>query len=417
MIPVKIDGRRLLDELAELAQIGVDPTGGVTRLAYSPADLEARAWLIDKAQSAGLEISIDPIGNILALEPNADRELPVLSGSHLDTVPRGGRFDGMLGVVAALEAVRAIRNRPDFSRRRPVGVLVLAAEESSRFGVGCLGSRTIVKDLQVDNLKTLADAQGMTLFEALQQAGLAPNRVEETHRSPGWFHEFVEIHVDQADDLFRGDVPLGVITAIAAPTRLWVKIQGQQAHSGATLMPERRDALAGAAEVVLAVEAAARAFAAQEIVGTVGILRIQPESMNIIPGTAELGVDIRGTDASIVDSVVQQVTQAAYRVARERNLGTEVSMLWRGRPVQISESRIANLEDACRAVGTRHMRMVSRSAHDAMYLGQHGPISMLFVRNPAGISHNPDEEARDEDVILGASALATYLAWTAGKRD
>jgi allantoate deiminase/N-carbamoyl-L-amino-acid hydrolase len=415
MVPIQVDGQRLLDHLVELAQIGADPTGGMTRLAYSPTDQQARAWFVSKAEEIGLAVSIDPVGNMLALEPGAGNGLPVLSGSHLDTVRRGGRFDGMLGVAAALEAVRAIRHRPDLPRGRPLGVLVLAAEESTRFGSVCLGSRTIVNDLPADALQTLADANGVTLFEALQQAGLAPERLSEARRKPGWFYEFVEIHVDQADDLVRAGVPVGIITGIAAPTRLWITVEGQQAHSGAALMSERRDALTGAAEIVLTVESTARTLAEREIVGTVGVLRVQPGSMNTVPGLVELGVDIRGIKATTVDQVVEQVKQAADQVAEKRRLTVKVSVVSRARPVQVSQRQIDRLIEACQTAGVEQIRLASRSAHDAMYLGQHGPISMLFVRNPAGISHNPAEEARDEDIIAAGSVLATYLAWLAGQ--
>jgi beta-ureidopropionase / N-carbamoyl-L-amino-acid hydrolase len=404
--------------LAELAEIGADPTGGVTRLAYSPADLEARSWFIDQARKLDLEVSIDPVGNILAVEPNLGPGPPLLSGSHLDTVPSGGRFDGMLGVTAALAAINAIRTRAEVgdrspAERRPLGVLVLATEESSRFGAGCIGSRSIVRDLRAEDLKTLTDAQGVTLFEALQDAGLAPERLSEAGRAPGWFHQFVEVHIDQAEDLFQAGVPLGIITAIAAPTRLWLRIQGRQAHSGSTPMNVRHDALAGAAEIILAVEAAARARIDQDLVGTVGIIRVQPGSMNTVPGLVELGVDIRGIGETIIEDAVREVTQAARRAAEARGLTVNISVLWRSRPVQIAAESVDALERACREVGASTVRMISRSAHDALYLGQHGPVSMLFVRNPAGISHNPDEDAWDEDIILGASALATYLAWAA----
>lgn len=414
MTPCPVNGPRLLAELAELAQIGADPTGGVTRLAYTPTDLEARNWFANKARQAGLHITVDPLGNILAVEPEHNGRPPVFGGSHLDTVRRGGRFDGMLGVMAALEAVRSIRDRASAGRRFPLGVLVLAAEESTRFGSACLGSRAIVGDLPEADLHRLVDAGGVTLFNALRQAGLAPEKFTHTRRSPGWFTEFVELHVDQADDLFRAGTPLGVITAIAAPTRLWVTFEGRQAHSGAALMHHRRDALAGAAELVLAVETAARANADREIVGTVGVLRARPESMNTVPGVAELGVDIRGINAATVEQVVQQVTTAAQQIAAARRLKVKINTISRGQPVQVAPDRVQALARACTAVGAGHIRMVSRSAHDAMYLGRHGPIGMLFVRNPAGISHNPDETATNEDIVLGASALATYLAWRAG---
>lgn len=417
MTPIQVDGPRLLSDLAELAAIGADPAGGVTRLAYSPADRQTRTRFIQWAEELGLAVSVDAVGNILALEPDHGAELPVLSGSHLDTVRRGGHLDGLLGAVTALAAVRAVRQRSGLPRRRPLGVLVLAAEESTRFGSACLGSRAMVGDLPAESLHTLADAEGVTLFEALQEAGLRPDRFAAARREPGWFHEFVEIHIDQAEDLARAGAPLGLITGIAAPTRLWITLQGEQAHSGAVLMSERRDALAGAAEVVLAVEAAASARAEQEIVGTVGVLRVEPGSMNTVPGRAELGVDIRGIDAAIIDQVVATVTEAAHRVAKARRLMAKVSLVSRAIPAQVAPAQLEALAEACRTVGAAQMPMVSRSAHDAMYLSQHGPISMLFVRNPAGVSHNPAETARDEDIVLAGSVLATYLAWLAGRKS
>ncbi len=415
MKTITINGQGLLDDLAALGQIGAAPTGGVTRPAYSSKEKEARVWFTRQAKKAGLSVSIDAVGNVLALEKDAGDALPVLSGSHLDTVPNGGRFDGMLGVVSALEAVRAIRRQVGTSNRHPLGVLVPAAEESSRFGAACLGSRALVGELKPDALQTLSDSEGVTLYQAMQQVALLPEQLASAERNAGWFHEFVELHVDQSDDLFRAETPVGVITAIAAPTRLRIILNGQQAHSGATLMNQRRDALTGAAELVLAVEAAARSRIEQEIVGTVGILKIEPGSMNVIPGRAELGVDIRGIDATTVQDVAQQVMQTARQVAQKRGLTADVSITSSVQPMPIAPERVTALENACQAVGTNPIRLVSRSAHDALYLGQHGPVSMLFIRNPAGISHNPAEAAWDEDIITGASVLATYLAWAAGQ--
>ncbi len=415
MKTMAINGQRLLSELATLGQIGATPSGGVTRPAYSAAEKAARAWFREQAEKAGLAISIDAVGNALALEKDAGDAPPILSGSHLDTVPNGGRFDGMLGVVSALEAVRAIRRQVGTSNRRPLGVLVLAAEESSRFGAACLGSRALVGDLKPDALQTLSDSEGVTLYQAMQQAALLPEQMATAERNAGWFHEFVELHIDQSDDLFRAQTPVGVITAIAAPTRLRIILNGQQAHSGATLMNHRRDALTGAAEVVLAVEAAARSRIEQEIVGTVGALKVEPGSMNVIPGRVELGVDIRGINAATVQDVVQQITQAAHQAAQKRGLIADVSITSSVQPMPIAPERVTALENACQAVGTAPLRLVSRSAHDALYLGRRGPVSMIFVRNPAGISHNPAEAAWDEDIITGASVLATYLAWAAGQ--
>lgn len=408
MKPVKVRGERLLAELAELSRIGA-ADGGVSRLALSPADLEAREWFIGRARAAGLEVSVDPVGNILALEPEGP-DPPLLSGSHLDSVPHGGRFDGALGVVSALEAVRAIREAPQAEGRGRLGTLVLAAEESSRFGAGCLGSRVLVGDESVSRLTELRDPDGVSFPEALNRCGLDAQALPAAIRRPGWFREFVELHIDQAHDLERAGVPIGLITAIAAPTRLWLKIRGQQAHSGAALMTERRDALAGAAQIVLAVEAAARARADRHIVGTVGVLRVRPGSLNMVPGDVEMGIDVRGVDEELVQEAVDEVLASIQRLAAERELDIDVSMPWRSQPVRIAEERVLGLEEACRAVGAEHTRLISRSAHDAMYLARHGPVAMLFVRNAAGVSHSPAESARDEDAVLGASVLATYLA-------
>jgi hydantoinase/carbamoylase family amidase len=413
MKKIDVDGDRLLSELAIVGRIGAERSGGVTRLAYTPPDMLAHSWFIEQVEKAGLKASTDAVGNVLALEPDVANGPPLLSGSHLDTVPQGGRFDGMLGVMAALEAVRAIRRQTGTANRRQLGVLVLAAEESSRFGSACLGSRALVSQLEPADLQTLTDADGITLYQAMRQVGMRPDQMQDAARAPGWFHEFVEIHIDQSDDLFRAGVPVGVITGIAAPTRLRILLTGQQAHSGATLMDQRHDALAGAAEVILAVESAARTRMAQEIVGTVGVLTVQPGSMNVIPGRVEMGVDIRGINGDTVAEVVAQVTQAAQHAAMRRGLTAEISVISRTQPRPIAPARVSALEAACQSVAAKAARLVSRSAHDALYLGQHGPVGMLFIRNPAGISHNPAEAAWDDDVVTGASVLATYLAWAA----
>ncbi|HFC12635.1 MAG TPA: Zn-dependent hydrolase [Anaerolineae bacterium] len=410
MQPIQIDAQQLLDDLAAIAQIGRDPAGGVSRLAYTLQEQWAREWFVEQARAIGLLISADSVGNILALEPDAGDLTPVLSGSHLDSVPRGGNFDGMLGVATALAAVRAIREQVGTSGRRPLGVLLLAAEESSRFGSGCLGSRMLIGEIQPADLHKLVDAEGVTLFQAMEQMGLQPDQLSAARRDAGWFHEFIELHVDQADDLFKAEKPLGMVVGIAAPTRLRIVFAGQAAHSGATLMDQRHDALVGSAELILAIEAAARSRMTQEIVATVGILQIEPGAMNVIPGRAELGVDIRGIAAQTVGEVVQAVRETAEKIAQKRGLTVVISTISQAQPLTISAENITRLEKACQAVGVESMRMVSRSAHDALYLGRQGAVSMLFVRNPAGISHNPAEAAWDADVVQGAAVLATYMA-------
>ena len=410
MTQPKINAKRLLDDLTALGRIGAEVDGGVTRLAYSREEQNARTWFIARAQEAGLSTTIDNAGNVLALEPDRGDARPILSGSHLDTVPAGGRFDGMLGVVAALEAVRAIRQQTSAQSRRPLGVLALSAEESSRFGAACLGSRMLAGLLPPAALDNLTDARGISLRTAMHQVGLQPEPMSEISKQPGWFAEFVELHIDQSDDLARAGVPLGVITGIAAPTRLRIVMHGRQAHSGATPMPARRDALAGAAELALAVERAAISRSQQGIVGTVGVFTIAPGAMNVIPGRAELGVDIRGVDYALVQETATEIEEAARTIARRRGLDAEISLISQSQPLRIPAQRVTALMNVCRELGVPAIPMISRAGHDTLYLSHLGPVSMIFVRNPAGVSHNRTELARDEDVIAGASVLAAYLA-------
>ncbi len=408
---ISINAERLLADLSALARIGAEADGGVTRLAYTPAEQQARTWFIRRARQAGLTVSVDDAGNALALEPQAGGVPPILSGSHLDTVPRGGRFDGMLGVVAALEAVRAVREHDKMTQeRRPLGVLALAAEESSRFGVACLGSQMLAGLLPEAALHTLQDAQGVTLLDAMKGAGLQPQPLHKIQRPRGWFHEFVELHIDQSDELAQADVALGLITGIAAPTRLRIELRGRASHSGSTPMEQRQDALVGAAEIILAVERAAMARRQQGVVGTVGILHVEPNAMNVVPGRAELGVDIRGIDEASIQETVQQIEQATTEIAQKRGLRATISVTSRSKPQRISQERVDALARVCQALGVAARPMVSRAGHDAMYLAALGPVSMLFVRNPAGVSHNPAEFARDEDIVAATTVLAAYLA-------
>ncbi|MCC6904522.1 MAG: Zn-dependent hydrolase [Anaerolineae bacterium] len=406
-----IDTERLLRSIRDLAALGQDQAGGNTRLAYTPPDTEARCWLLDQLAHSGFSVMVDALGDIFALEPGALPDAsPLLSGSHIDTVPQGGKYDGALGVLVALEAIRSIMQADPYAgQRHPIALLVTGTEESSRFNLSCMASRLLTGDLDPAVIDSACDADGVTIREALAGAGLPVERLAELRRTPGWFREFIEVHIDQSFDLERAGVPLGVVTGIAAPVRLRVVLEGLAEHSGATPMPPRRDALAGAAEVILAVEHAARSRAERGAVGTVGVINAEPGSINTIPGRVTLGVDLRAAEAALLAELEQEVTQAVYEVASRRALTASIETLSRAVPVTIPEERLTRLEAACEATGAGSIRLVSRAAHDTMYLSQHGPVAMLFVRNPAGISHNPAEAARDEDIVLSARVLAACL--------
>ena len=401
-----INPDRLLADLETFAAIGADPQGGVTRLAYSAVDLQARQRFLEQAGAAGLAPRIDAVGNIFARRAGREDGLaPVGFGSHLDSVPNGGRFDGPLGVLAALEVVRSL-NDAGMITRRPIDLICFAAEESGRFGLGTLGSRALVGKLTPDMLESLRDPQGQTLGQVLQACGFDPSRLDRARLRPGGYHAYLELHLEQGAVLESRGLPVGIVTGIAAPTRYRVTYTGRADHSGATPMDLRKDALVAAAELVLAVRTLTVAHGNPTTVGTVGILRVQPGAMNVIPGQVTMGIDIRDIEAEGKRRVAMQVRAAAERIAGEAGLEVLIEPLTDDAPVPLP-ARIRQISAAaCRARGIPFMELPSGAGHDAMYMAEITEVGMLFTRCREGISHNPAEYVSPEDVVAGATALA-----------
>ena len=401
-----INADRLLADLDAFARIGADPQGGITRLAYSEADLQARQLFLDRATAAGLAPRTDAVGNIFARRAGREDGLaPVGFGSHLDSVPNGGRFDGPLGVLAALEISRAL-NDAGLTTRRPIDLICFAAEESGRFGLGTLGSKALVGKLTGQMLDSLRDPQGQSLRQVLQGCGFDPARLEQARLRPGDYHAYLELHLEQGAVLESRGLPVGVVTGIAAPTRYRVTYTGRADHSGATPMGLRKDALVAAAELVLAVQRLTVKHGSPTTVGTVGILRIQPGAMNVIPGQAMLGVDIRDIEAEGKSRVAKKVFAAAKRIAKKWGIEAAIEPLTDDPPVPLP-GRIRQISaEACRARGIPFMELPSGAGHDAMYMAEVTEVGMLFTRCREGISHNPAEYVAPEDAVAGATALA-----------
>jgi beta-ureidopropionase / N-carbamoyl-L-amino-acid hydrolase len=401
-----INPDRLLADLESFAGIGADPQGGITRLAYSEADLQARRRFVEQAEAAGLVPRTDAVGNIFARRPGREAGLaPVGFGSHLDSVPNGGRFDGPLGALAALEVVRSLSDA-GMTTRRPIDVICFAAEESGRFGLGTLGSKALVGKLTPEMLDSLQDPQGQTVRQVLQACGFDPAKLEQARLRPGDYHAYLELHLEQGAVLESRGLPVGIVTGIAAPTRYRVTYTGRADHSGATPMDLRKDALVAAAELVLAVRTLTVAYGNPTTVGTVGILRVQPGAMNVIPGEVTMGIDIRDIEAEGKRRVAMQVRAAAERIAREGGLEVAIEPLADDAPVPLP-ARIRRISAAaCRARGIPCLELPSGAGHDAMYMAEVTEVGMLFTRCREGISHNPAEYVSPEDVIAGATALA-----------
>jgi beta-ureidopropionase / N-carbamoyl-L-amino-acid hydrolase len=404
MLTVNLD--RLMADLEAFAAIGGDGKGGVTRLAFTPADQAARRLLEDKLAAAGLTVRLDAIGNAFGRRAGRENSLPpLLLGSHLDSVPSGGRFDGPLGVLSALEVARMLDDART-ETRRPMEIACFVAEESSRFGTGTLGSKAVVGRLMPEMLVALRDSEGRTLVETLRECGLSPEGLEGARRRPGEYHAYLELHLEQGAVLEHAGIPVGLVTGIAAPTRFQVTYAGRADHSGATPMGLRRDALVAGAELVLSVRRIVLAHGGPTSVGTVGVLRVLPGAMNVIPGQASLGIDLRDIDAAAKRRVAHKVQAAIRRIARKWKLDVSVETLADEAPVPLPE-RIRQVgAAACRACGIPFLELPSGAGHDAMYLAEIAETGMIFVRCRGGISHNPAEFVDPQDAAAGAAVLA-----------
>ena len=401
---------RLEDAIAELAQFNDDPTaGGITREVYTPTYRAALDRVAEWMRDTGLEVRLDAVGNLFGRWPGAEPDAPlVLTGSHVDTTLNAGRYDGVLGVLGAIEAVRLLREAGTVPRR-PVELVAWAGEEP-RFGTGCVGSRAAAGRLEREDLERLRDRDGTSMATALRDAGFDPERLAEAAIEPATVHALVELHIEQGVVLEHGGEPVGVVTAIAAPHDFRLQFRGAATHAGATPMGLRRDALAGAAEAMTALERIVRASPSGTTVGTVGVARVRPGAINVVPGEVELDVDVRDSDLVARTQVVEDVLAAAREIAARRGLELEVTPIVEDVPVVCEPGVVAAAEAAVRELGLPFRRMTSGAYHDAMVMGSQVPIGMIFVPSTGGISHHPDEHTDAADLERGVRVLAGTLA-------
>lgn len=396
-----VDGYRLQADLDALSRFGRDPDGGVTRLAYTDADLAARDWLIDRLRAIGLQATVDAAGNVHGSGGPAPR---VICGSHLDSVRSGGAYDGALGVVCALEIARVlVAEKPDLANH--YGVVSFACEESVRFGTGCVGSRALTGELAAVDLDRLVDDEKTTLRQALDRAGCDPARLPRAAVSGRWCETFLELHIDQGTDLLEAGVPIGIVTTIMAPARFWVTVEGQAGHTGATRMAQRHDALAAAAEIIVMIERFSHHHEPEGVLASVGMAIAYPGTFNTVAGRVRLGVEIRAALEGQLLTARRQLDHELAAIAERRGVHIEWTEISRAPPTPLPERVISTLEDACRACDVGYVRMPSRAAHDAMFVARVAAAGMLLVRNRSGVSHSPAELPSADDVVTGAEVL------------
>jgi N-carbamoyl-L-amino-acid hydrolase len=393
-----LDGEQLLADLETLAEIGANRDGGIDRIAYTPADREGRAWVEAEMREVGLEVSTDPAGNSIGLYPGRSAGLaPIALGSHTDTVPNGGRYDGALGVLAALACVRSL-HEADIRLRHPVEVINFAAEEATMSG-GTMGSQAMAGLYDPDLLSKPA-WDGRPVGDHFRGAGLDPALITQASRPKGSLSAYLELHIEQGDTLDVADVPIGVVEGIVGIRRYNVTFQGYANHAGTTPMARRQDALVMAAPFILAVRDVALA---RDIVGTVGTLQVRPGSPNVIPGRVDLTMEIRGLEPGVLDEVEQELAEQA------QNTGAEFQRVSHKPPVASDLQLVQALISACADLELPYQRMPSGAGHDAMCIASIAPQAMLFVPSHGGVSHSPDEYTEAESCVTGAQVLLGAL--------
>src|SRR5260370_39803868 len=316
---LKIDQQRLSSEIETLAAISDAEPAAVTRIVFTPTDLKARAWMIARCQQAGLAVRQHELGNIFARWNGADSAAPAVgTGSHIDAIPNAGKYDGVVGVLGGLEAIRALQ-RSGFRPRNSIELLVFATEEPTRFGIGCLGSRLLSGTLSANAAGHLRDREGESVDEVRRKAGFNGN-LQDVKLASGYYKGFVELHIEQGPLLERAKISLGIVKSIAAPASLRISIEGAGGHAGGVLMPDRKDALCAAAELILAIENAARSSGALDTVATVGVCDVFPGAVNIIPSRARITVDVRDTDLARRNGAMKAIESAVEMISQKRGV-------------------------------------------------------------------------------------------------
>ena len=405
------DQGRMERWIQEIDRFNATPGNGTTRQYLTDEDCAARDYLRGELEKLDLTVEMDCMGNLIATLPGTEPELaPVWTGSHFDTVLHGGRFDGVAGVVAGMEALRLIA-QAGVPHRRNLCCVVYAAEEPARFGIGCIGSRAMAGRLSPEDMKGIHAVDGPTLYDELRARGLDPDGVANCRRRPGDVFCALELHIEQNSVLESKGLHLGIVKAICAPLNFTVTVTGTAAHAGGMPMDVRRDALAAVSEMSLALERITRENRLSEYcTGTVGRLLVEPNAPNIIPGRVDFTVDIRDCDAASKDHLGELVRTTFAEIAARRGVGLEMTLQNNDKPVSSDPALVELLRTCCQERQVPAFELISGPFHDSLFVGSFAPIGMLFVPSRDGLSHCPQEWTDSADLKLGAEVLAAALA-------
>lgn len=407
--PVDID--RLMAELEQLATISdcPEPPPAVTRVVFTETDLRAREYLRSLYDEAGLTVRVDPIGNTFVRWEGTEPAAGVVgTGSHADAIPHAGMYDGTVGVLGGLEAIRALQ-QTGFQPRRSIELVMFTSEEPTRFGVGCTGSRAMSGALSPDQLVALTDESGDDYDVVRKRAGFE-GKLADIALADDYYHAFVELHIEQGPELEADEIPIGIVTAIAAPATVEFAVSGEGGHAGAVLMPRRRDALTATAEMVVEIEKQARNSVSPDLVATVGKLDVHPGAINSIPSRTEFSLDLRDINGNNRDAVLAAIIKAVESIATRRNVTVEHRVLNADPPATCDPAVVSAATQAAKTVGLESREMISRAYHDSLFMARLAPMGMIFIPCRAGVSHRPDEYSSPEEIKAGVQTLTLTLA-------
>jgi len=401
---LRINLPRLQNDLEQLGNIGTTPDGGVWRSSFSDADMEARGWYIQRIETAGLQHWTDAAGNIYARI--GEGSPAVVAGSHLDSVPNGGRFDGALGVLAAFECLRCLKEQ-GMQTKLPIEAVAFTDEEG-RFG-GFVGSFAVIGTLSYEEAQRRRDLRGMPLVDAMRQVGLDPTRIAEARRQPKDIKAYIELHIEQGPILESLSVPIGVVQGIVAGSRTWITFRGRADHAGTTPMTMRKDALLGAAEFSLRARELVLTEGSGTSVGTIGALELKPGGSNIVPESAFLTLDLRDISWDVLQHLLERVRILAEEIAEKWGLEVSVERMRTSEPAQMSPHLQAVIDQVARDLGHKTHWMNSGAGHDAQVLAKITEAGMIFVPSRQGRSHSPAEFTDWGHIENGANVLLNTL--------
>jgi len=400
--PLRVNGERLNRRLGELAQFGRNADGGIDRVAYSDADVAARQWVMERMREAGLDVRIDTAANIVGRRGGREAQLPpIMTGSHIDSVPGGGNYDGQVGSLAALECAQSLAEQ-DMALRHPLEVIIFQNEENGKVGSKAIRGQDPATYLD------LGTHSGRTIREGIRFIGGDPDRLAEAMRRPGDVAAFLELHIEQGAVLETRDIPIGIVEGIVGIKRWQVTVTGFANHAGTTPMDQRQDALLAAARFIDAANRIVRETQGRQV-ATVGTLAAEPGAPNVIAGSATLTLEMRDLDLTRVDRLFATMQDAAGDIGRATGTQFDFREIYRTLPARTDNGMREIIAAAARELGLGTMSLPSGAGHDAQEMAQLAPMGMIFVPSARGISHSPREFSAPADIVNGANVLLNAL--------